>query len=174
MTDKKIAAPQPEQWKPVATPLEYHTRCADGTTFRNAVLMPAHAVEWSIPPAAPQPEPVAFAQNPKDGFWCWCLPDEPGAIALYAAPPAAPTPATSADYAMGYAEGFNDACKPVPAVPLTPRELELIDGMIQAQVYRAEQSSRLGNKVMGLRQQGWDLERAELLRKLRGIGGGGK
>ena len=26
-------------------------------------------------------------------------------------------PATSADYAMGYAEGFNDACKPAPAVP---------------------------------------------------------
>jgi hypothetical protein len=43
--------------------------------------------------AAPQPEPVAWAQNPKYGFWCWCLPDEPGAIALYAAPPAAPAPA---------------------------------------------------------------------------------
>ena len=26
-------------------------------------------------------------------------------------------PATSADYAMGYAEGFNDACKPAPVVP---------------------------------------------------------
>ena len=50
----------------------------------------------SAAPAAPQPEPVAWAQNPKYGFWCWCLPDEPGAIALYAAPPAAPAPAVPA------------------------------------------------------------------------------
>lgn len=40
--------------------------------------------------------------------------------------PAATDPATSADYAMGYTEGFNDACKPAPAVPddmvMVPRE----------------------------------------------------
>ena len=31
---------------------------------------------------------------------------------------------TSADYAMGYAEGFNDACKPTPAaVPLTDEQV---------------------------------------------------
>jgi hypothetical protein len=36
-------------------------------------------------------------------------------------------PATSADYAMGYAEGFNDACKPAPAaVPLTDEQIEKI------------------------------------------------
>lgn len=35
-------------------------------------------------------------------------------IAVYAAPQAQPTPAT---YAMGYAEGFNDACAPAPVVP---------------------------------------------------------
>ena len=29
---------------------------------------------------------------------------------------------TSADYAMGYAEGFNDACKP-PAQPATPEDM---------------------------------------------------
>ncbi len=38
------------------------------------------------------PVPVAWAQNPKDGFWCWCLADEAGAIALYTHP-AAPVPA---------------------------------------------------------------------------------
>lgn len=30
-------------------------------------------------------------------------------------------PATSADYARGYAEGFNDACKPKPAEPVAWR-----------------------------------------------------
>lgn len=65
---------------------------------------------YAAPQAQPAPEPVAYAQNPKEGFWCWCNADEQGAIPLYAAPP---TPAT---FAQGYAEGFNDACKPAPAV----------------------------------------------------------
>jgi len=36
-------------------------------------------------------------------------------------------PATSADYAMGYAEGFNDACKPADAQPVawpTPEDIQ--------------------------------------------------
>jgi hypothetical protein len=35
-------------------------------------------------------------------------------------------PATSADYAMGYAEGFNDACKPAQTTPV-PEEFDLAD-----------------------------------------------
>ncbi len=43
--------------------------------------------------AQPAPaEPVAHAQNPKDGFWVWCLADEPGAIPLYTHRAAQPAP----------------------------------------------------------------------------------
>ena len=40
--------------------------------------------------AKPEAEPVAYAQNPKEDFWCWCNSDEQGAIALYATPQPAP------------------------------------------------------------------------------------
>jgi hypothetical protein len=43
--------------------------------------------------AQPDAEPVAYAQNPKEGFWCWCNADEPGAIPLFATPQAQPAPA---------------------------------------------------------------------------------
>jgi hypothetical protein len=43
----------------------------------------------------------------------WC-PELIDAIRAHLAQP----PATSADYAMGYAEGFNDACKPAQPAPV--------------------------------------------------------
>jgi len=51
----------------------------------------AHLAAQSAPA-----EPVAHAQNPKAGFWVWCLADEPGAIPLYAHP-AAPVPVPLTD-----------------------------------------------------------------------------
>jgi hypothetical protein len=49
--------------------------------------------ELNLMAAQPAPaEPVAHAQNPKDGFWVWCLADEPGAIPLYTHPAAQPAP----------------------------------------------------------------------------------
>jgi hypothetical protein len=59
--------------------------------------------------------------------------------------------------------------------PLTAREVELIDGMIEVQLHHAEQCDRIANRVMAEKQKGWDMERVELLRKLKaahGIGGG--
>jgi hypothetical protein len=38
---------EPVAWYSVDQPLNYMTRCADGTKFTNAVVMPAHAVSWA-------------------------------------------------------------------------------------------------------------------------------
>jgi hypothetical protein len=50
---------------------------------------------------------------------------------------------------------------------LTPRELELIDGMIEVQLHHAAQCDGIANRVMAEKQKGWDMERVTLLRKLR-------
>ena len=56
------------------------------------------------------------------------------------------------------------------AEPLTERELELIDGMIEVQLHHAKRTNIIHNRTMAERQKGWDMERVELLRKLRDIG----
>ena len=58
--------------------------------------------------------------------------------------------------------------------PLTEREVELIDGMIEVQLHHAERCDQISNRAMAEKQKGWDMERVELLRKLKaaqGIGG---
>jgi len=52
-------------------------------------------------------------------------------------------------------------------VGLTEREVELIDGMIEVQLNHATQCDRIGNRTMAEKQKGWDMERVELLRKLK-------
>ena len=52
-------------------------------------------------------------------------------------------------------------------VGLTPREVELLDGMIEVQLHHAAQCDRIGNRVMADKQKGWDMERVELLRRLK-------
>lgn len=69
-----------------------------------------------------------------------------------------------------------DARHPPPPQrqPLTERENELIDGMIEVQLHHAAQCDRIANRTMAEKQKGWDMERVELLRKLKaahGIGG---
>ena len=51
--------------------------------------------------------------------------------------------------------------------PLTEREIELIDGMIEVQLHHASQCDRINNRTMAEKQKGWDMERVELLRKLK-------
>ena len=51
--------------------------------------------------------------------------------------------------------------------PLTPREIELIDGMIEVQLNHAERCDSIPNRAMAEKQKGWDMERVELLRKLK-------
>jgi hypothetical protein len=55
---------------------------------------------------------------------------------------------------------------------LSDREIELIDGMIGVQLHHAEQCQEMidrpgGNVVMAEKQLGWDMERVELLRKVK-------
>jgi len=50
---------------------------------------------------------------------------------------------------------------------LTTREIELIDGMIEVQLNHAAQCDRIANTVMATKQKGWDMERVELLRKIK-------
>ena len=55
---------------------------------------------------------------------------------------------------------------------LSDREIELIDGMIEVQLRHAEQCQTMidrpgGNSVMATKQLGWDMERVELLRKIK-------
>lgn len=54
-----------------------------------------------------------------------------------------------------------------PWVGLTDREVELLDGMIEVQLHHANQCDRMANRVMADKQKGWDMERVELLRKLK-------
>ena len=58
--------------------------------------------------------------------------------------------------------------------PLTEREIELIDGMIEVQLNHAQRCDNVMNRPMAEKQKGWDMERVELLRKIKhhGIGGG--
>ncbi len=75
--------------------------------------------------------------------------------------------------------GCSGACskaapQPAKREPLTPRELELIDGMIEVQLNHAERCDAIANRRIAAKQKEWDMERVELLRKIRahGIGGG--
>ena len=60
------------------------------------------------------------------------------------------------------------------AVPLTDREIELIDGMIQVQLDHASRCDAIANRSMADKQKGWDMERVALLQKFKahGIKGG--
>lgn len=60
------------------------------------------------------------------------------------------------------------------AVPLTDREIELIDGMIQVQLDHASRCDAIANRSMADKQKGWDMERVVLLQKFKahGIKGG--
>lgn len=51
--------------------------------------------------------------------------------------------------------------------PLSEREIDLIDGMIEVQLHHAAQCDGIANRNMATKQKGWDMERVELLRKLK-------
>jgi hypothetical protein len=52
--------------------------------------------------------------------------------------------------------------------PLTPREHELLDGLIARELDHAAQCDGIANRRMAERQKDWDMERVALLRKLKG------
>jgi hypothetical protein len=51
--------------------------------------------------------------------------------------------------------------------PLTAREIELIDGMIEVQLAHAQRCDSIANRTMADKQKGWDMERVALLQKLK-------
>lgn len=53
---------------------------------------------------------------------------------------------------------------------MTERELELIDGMIAVQLDHAQRCDAISNRAMAEKQKGWDMERVELLRRIRSLG----
>ena len=53
---------EPVTWYSVDQPLNYMTRCADGTEFINTVVMPAHAVSWAYT-APPQRKPPTASKE---------------------------------------------------------------------------------------------------------------
>lgn len=55
-------------------------------------------------------------------------------------------------------------------VRMTGRELELIDGMIAVQLDHAQRCDAISNRAMAEKQKGWDMERVELLRRIRSFG----
>ena len=63
------------------------------------------------------------------------------------------------------------APQPAPA-PLSAREIELLDGMIDAQLNHAQRCDSIPNRPMAEKQKGWDMERVTLLRKLKATMGG--
>jgi hypothetical protein len=52
-------------------------------------------------------------------------------------------------------------------VALTPRQIELIDGMIGVQLNHAADCDVIGNCRMAEKQKKWDMERVALLQKLK-------
>jgi hypothetical protein len=57
-----------------------------------------------------------------------------------------------------------------PTIPAgwTQREIELFDGMIEAQESHAAWCDSIQNRTMATKQKGWDLERVALLKKCKG------
>jgi hypothetical protein len=60
---------------------------------------------------------------------------------------------------------------PPPRQPLTDREVELLDGMIEVQLDHAKRCESIANRPMAEKQKAWDMERVELLRKLKAAHG---
>lgn len=75
---------------------------------------------------------------------------------------------TSKEYRVGIARAIL-ALRP-ERVPMTERELELIDGMIAVQLDHAQRCDAISNRAMAEKQKGWDMERVELLRRIRSFG----
>ncbi len=60
---------------------------------------------------------------------------------------------------------------PAPAKPPSARDVELIDGMIDVQLDHAKRCDSIPNKYMAEKQKGWDMERVELLRRIKAAHG---
>ncbi len=123
----------------------------DALGFARAVLQ-----RWGQPAGAGEPLALLVRKNSwRDGQW-------------EAAPPNSPS------YGLAWAnQRVYVYTTPQPtqaqavAVPLTDREIELIDGMIQVQLDHASRCDAIANRSIADKQKGWDMERVALLQKLK-------
>ena len=120
--------------------MEYHVEQTRPIHSTTVALQAAREALRAL--AAPVQEPVGEVSGHDWSTGLLYRDLEPG-TPLYTTPPAAP-------------------------VPLTERELELIDGMIQVQLRHAEQCDGIANRSMAEKQKGWDMERVALLQKIKG------
>ena len=72
---------------------------------------------------------------------------------------------------MPVGEPLYTAPQPVAREPLTPREIELMDGMIAVQLDHAMRCDAIANRAMADKQKGWDMERVALLQKFKAAHG---
>ena len=159
----------------------------DGTLF-DYLASEAEALRAALAEQPAEQEPVAWYGYDTKGKLHFF--DNPGELGLrhplYTAPqPAIPSGCVAVSRAVlnklgvcnavidTIARAAPEAPQPAKREPLTPRELELIDGMITAQLNHAERCDAIANRRMAERQKEWDLERVALLQKIRthGIGG---
>jgi hypothetical protein len=63
----------------------------------------------------------------------------------------------------------NMHCSANQPVTWTARELELLDGMIEVQLKHADRCDNIRNSEMAAKQKQWDMDRVELLQKVRGM-----
>ena len=70
-----------------------------------------------------------------------------------------------------YRRELKSALSQPSQVPLTDREVELVDGMIEVQLSHAERCDHIANRRIAAKQKEWDMERVALLRKLKAAHG---
>ena len=152
MTDTQPLAPTDAEIIALAD----ETRTAEGGA--NGYILPisfcrAVIAKWGTPPAVAG-EPVAWMGTYDKTDLYYLKPPQADVVPLYATPQ--PTQAQAV------------------AIPLTDREIELIDGMIQVQLDHASRCDAIANRSMADKQKGWDMERVALLQKIKahGIKGG--
>ena len=139
--------------------------------MRNLSLDDAKVQDWNTTPPQPEQEPVAWLHTKIEGV---AVPHRPADLdkhpdrweALYKTPPPCPTCEALARTVM-----LDQIYHEAQRKPLTPREVELIDGMIEVQLRHAAQCDGIANRTMAEKQKSWDMERVELLRKLKAAHG---
>lgn len=97
-------------------------------------------------------EPVAYYQ-----------PDDPSSSSAFSWP--------GSERNTAHNKPLFTAPQPVEREPLTPREIELIDGMIAVQLDHAMRCDAIANRAMADKQKGWDMERVALLQKFKAAHG---
>ena len=135
---------------------------------------PTDAELWQLHMQMPgqHKDPIDFARAV---LAKWGQPAHSGEPAAWLSPWRADQVTTDPDTYGKHGIALYTAPQPVEVEPLTPREIELIDGMIAVQLDHAMRCDAIANRAMADKQKGWDMERVALLQKFKaahGVKGG--